>query len=200
MRLCGSVSFASIGCQKEKMTPQMLDDYNLLKACFDGNTEAFGSLVVKYQSYIRTLTYSATGDVEKSEEISQDVFVIAWRNLSQLRDYSKFKSWLYQITHHEIIKYYKRKKQDIISHAVPVDTAQTVQTSAAGPLENAISKERREFIQQAMDRIPSRYREPLILYYWEGRSVRQVAQMFELNEAAAKKRISRARGDRKSVV
>jgi RNA polymerase sigma factor (sigma-70 family) len=176
------------------MAPQMLDDSNLLKACLEGKTEAFGALVQKYQAYIRTLTYSATSDVEKSEEIAQEVFIIAWRNLSQLRDTSKFKSWLYQITHHEIIKFYKTKKHDIISHATPFDSTQGIQTSVAGPMENAISRERREVIHEALGRIPSQYREPLILFYWEGRSVRQVAQMFELNEGTAKKRISRARG------
>jgi RNA polymerase sigma factor (sigma-70 family) len=182
------------------MAPQMLDDCNLLKACVDGNADAFGALVQKYQSYIRTLTYSATGNLEKSEELAQDVFVIAWRNLAQLRDYTKFKSWLYQITHHEIVKYYKKKKQDIIAHAAPFDTAHTVWASADGPEENALSKERRELIHQALDRIPSHYREPLILFYWEGRSVRQVAQMFDLNEDTAKKRISRARGMLKADV
>jgi RNA polymerase sigma factor (sigma-70 family) len=182
------------------MAPQMLDDSNLLKACLEGKTEAFGALVQKYQSYIRTLTYSATSNVEKSEEIAQEVFIIAWRNLSQLRDYSKFKSWLYQITHHEIVKYYKTKKHDIIAHASPVDTAQGLEASTAGPMENAISRERREVIHEALGRIPTHYREPLILFYWEGRSARQVAQMYELNEAAAKKRISRARGMLKADV
>jgi RNA polymerase sigma factor (sigma-70 family) len=182
------------------MAPQMLDDSNLLKACLEGKTEAFGALVQKYQSYVRTLTYSATGNMDRSEELAQDVFVIAWRNLSQLRDTSKFKSWLYQITHHEIVKFYKTKKNDIIAHASSVDSAQGVQTSAAGPMENAISRERREVIHEALGRIPSHYRESLILYYWEGQSVRQVAQMYELNEATAKKRISRARGMLKADV
>ncbi len=176
------------------MIPQIPDDLNLLKACIEGKTEAFGALVQKYQSYIRTLTYSATSDADKSEEIAQEVFIIAWQNLSQLRDLTKFKSWLYQITRNEIVKYYKVKKHDIMTHAASADTALQLQTASKNPLENAISREWQKAIHEALGRIPSHYREPLILFYWEGCSIRQVAQMYELNEDTAQKRISRARG------
>jgi RNA polymerase sigma-70 factor (ECF subfamily) len=175
------------------MDSQLLNDYALLKACLDRNTEAFGILVQKYQSYIRAITYSATGDMEKSEDMAQNVFVIVWQNLSQLRDHDKLKSWLYQITKNEIVRYYRKESRDILSKSLSANTTKEIEASDTNPVEIVLSKERQEFIHRALERIPSHYREPLILFYWEGRSVRQVAEMFDLNEATAKKRIFRAR-------
>jgi RNA polymerase sigma factor (sigma-70 family) len=175
------------------MEPQAFDEQALLRASIDRDTEAFGVLVRKYQSYICTLTYSAIGSIEKSEDVAQNVFVAVWKNLSQLRDIGKFKSWMCQITKNEIIKYYQRNQRDIISKSFPLNAATTAKSSQAGPVEQAISKETEEFVYQALGRIPQQYREPLILFYWHGKSVRQVAEFFELSEEAAKKRISRAR-------
>jgi RNA polymerase sigma factor (sigma-70 family) len=175
------------------MEPQAFDEQTLLRASIDRDTEAFGILVRKYQSYICTLTYSAIGSIEKSEDVAQNVFVAVWRNLSQLRDIGKFKSWMCQITKNEIIKYYQRNQRDIISKSLPLNAATTAKSSQAGPVEQAISKETEKFVYQALGQIPQQYREPLILFYWHGKSVRQVAEFFDLSEEAAKKRISRAR-------
>jgi RNA polymerase sigma factor (sigma-70 family) len=175
------------------MDSQLLNDYALLKASLGRDVEAFGTLVQRYQAYIRTLAYSTIGDMEKSEDVAQNVFVIVWQNLSQLRDYNKLKSWLYQITKNEIVRYYRKESRDILSKSLSANATKEIEASHADPVEHVLSKERREFIQRALGRIPSHYREPLILFYWEGRSIRQVAEMFELNEATAKKRIFRAR-------
>ena len=175
------------------MEPQAFNEQALLKASIERNTEAFGTLVRKYQAYICTLAYSAIGSIEESEDVAQNVFVAVWRNLSQLRDVGKFKSWMCQITKNEIIKYYQRRQRDVISKSTASAAASTVKTSQAGPVEQAISREQEEFVRQALGRIPQLYREPLILFYWHGKSVRQVAEFFDLNEETAKKRISRAR-------
>ncbi len=175
------------------MEPQAFDEQALLRASIDRDTEAFGVLVRKYQSYICTLAYSSIGSIEKSEDVAQNVFVSVWKNLAQLRDIGKFKSWMCQITKNEIVKYYQRNQRDVISKSLPLNTATTAKSSQAGPVEQAVSKETEEFVYQALGRIPRQYREPLILFYWHGKSVRQVAEFFELSEEAAKKRISRAR-------
>jgi RNA polymerase sigma factor (sigma-70 family) len=175
------------------MEPQAFDEQAILKASIDRDTEAFGMLVRKYQSYICTLAYSAIGSIEKSEDVAQNVFVSVWKNLSQLRDIGKFKSWMCQITRNEIVKYYQRNQRDVISKSIPLNAATTEKSSQAGPVEHAISKETEELVYEALGRIQQQYREPLILFYWHGKSVRQVAEIFDLSEEAAKKRISRAR-------
>ena len=134
------------------MEPQAFNEQALLKASIERNTEAFGTLVRKYQSYICTLTYSAIGRIEESEDIAQNVFVAVWQNLSQLRDVGKFKSWMCQITKNEIVKYYQRRQRDILSKSITSAAASTAKTSQAGPVEQAISREREDFVHQALGR------------------------------------------------
>lgn len=69
-------------------------EINQLRACVDGDAAAFEAIVSKYQSFVCAITYSATGDVDKSEELAYETFVSAWRNLAQLDDMGKFKAWL----------------------------------------------------------------------------------------------------------
>ena len=70
----------------------------LLRACIDGKTRAFEKIVQKYQSFICAITFSATGDVGKSEELAQETFINAWKNLSQLMSlWKKFKVLLFYI-------------------------------------------------------------------------------------------------------
>ncbi|MHC4754748.1 MAG: RNA polymerase sigma factor, partial [Planctomycetota bacterium] len=74
------------------MTKNTLSEIELLHASLQGQTPAFEVIVKKYQSLICTITYSATGSVEKSEELAQQAFVKCWKNLSQLQDLTKFRS------------------------------------------------------------------------------------------------------------
>lgn len=71
-----------------------INEIKLLKNCLKGHTEGFDLLVGRYQSLVCAITYSATGDVEKSEELAQETFLLAWKNLGQLKDLAKFKAWL----------------------------------------------------------------------------------------------------------
>lgn len=66
----------------------------LLQASAAGDKEAFGQVVQRYQALICALTYSATGDVSRSEELAQETFIRAWRKLQQLESPEKFRAWL----------------------------------------------------------------------------------------------------------
>ena len=97
-------------------------EIELLQASLRGQTPAFEAIVQKYQSLICAITYSATGSVEKSEELAQQAFVKGWRNLSQLKDLSKFRAWLCSITRRLISDSYRRQQNDITSKAIPMDS------------------------------------------------------------------------------
>jgi DNA-directed RNA polymerase specialized sigma24 family protein len=58
-----------------------LGDTELVQETLDGNREAFRQIVARYQSLICSVAYSGTGSVTRSEDIAQETFVIAWKNL-----------------------------------------------------------------------------------------------------------------------
>jgi RNA polymerase sigma factor (sigma-70 family) len=130
--------------------------------------------------------------VEKSEELAQQAFVKCWKNLSQLQDLTKFRSWLCSIARHVVKDSYRRQKNDITSEAIPMDSIQDHPSEDTGPVEAAISKEREAIVNEALSKIPEKFREPLVLYYREDRSYRQVADQLGFSEHTARRRISRA--------
>ncbi|MHC4396818.1 MAG: sigma-70 family RNA polymerase sigma factor [Planctomycetota bacterium] len=175
------------------MTKNTLSEIELLKASLQGQTPAFEVIVKKYQSLICAITYSATGSVDKSEELAQQAFVKCWKNLGQLKDLTKFRAWLCSIARHAISDSYRRQKNDITSKAIPMDSIQEHPSEDTGPVETAISKERESIVNEALSKIPDTFREPLVLYYREERSYRQVADQLGFSEHTARQRISRAR-------
>ena len=103
------------------MTLQMSNEVELLKASARGDSLAFEEIIKKYQSLICAITYSATGDLGKGEELAQETFVSAWVNLRQLRDLSKFRAWLISIARNTIRNFFRNKRRDVMSKAASID-------------------------------------------------------------------------------
>jgi RNA polymerase sigma factor (sigma-70 family) len=169
------------------------NDSELLRASLQGSPKAFGVLVGRYQSLVCAITYSATSSVEKSEELAQEVFLRAWRSLSQLQDLSKFRAWLCSIARSVVQNWFRDRQRDVVGRAVPLDAAADMPSEESGPEEAAMIQEQKAVVQQALAEIPEALREPLILFYREQKSIQEVARQFDLTESTARQRISRGR-------
>jgi len=78
-----------------KMTPVATsEDAELVNASLTGDREAFGQIVARYQSLVCSLAYSATGSLNQSEDLAQETFLAAWRELRGLREPAKLRAWL----------------------------------------------------------------------------------------------------------
>ena len=144
------------------MPTEMYNEIELLKASMQGDTVAFEAIVNKYQSLICAITFSATADFEKSEELAQETFINAWKKLSQLKDMSKFRGWLCSIARNIIRNSFRSEKRDLLQKAVSLDQIHGDGVKVEEPSEEIITKEERAVVQQALKRIPERYREPLV--------------------------------------
>ena len=67
-------------------------DRELVLASRRGETAAFGALIERYQGVVCAVTYSRTGDRSLSEDVAQEAFIAAWRQLDRLRDSVKLRS------------------------------------------------------------------------------------------------------------
>jgi|GEM_PF-724540 len=169
-------------------------DVELLRASLDGSTQAFGVVVGRYQSLVCAITYGATGDVGRSEELAQEAFLRAWKSLGQLQDLGKFRAWLCSIARSTVQNWFRSEKRDVVGRAAPLDVAAERASHESGPEEAVMVKEQQAVVRQTLARMPEGLREPLILFYREGRSTREVAELLGLSENAARQRISRGRG------
>ncbi|HNS21090.1 MAG TPA: sigma-70 family RNA polymerase sigma factor [Sedimentisphaerales bacterium] len=168
-------------------------DIELLRASLQGSSKAFGVLVGRYQSLVCAITYSATGSVERSEELAQEVFLRAWRSLSQLQDLNKFRGWLCSIARSTVQNWFRDRHRDVIGRAAPLDAVADRPSEESGPEEAAMIQEQKAIVQRALAEIPESLREPLILFYREQKSIEEVARQFDLTENAARQRICRGR-------
>ena len=171
----------------------VVSEIELLKRCLKGNSRAFEVIVAKYQELICAITFSGTTNIQQSEELAHQTFINAWKNLSQLENPAKFRAWLCTIARNNIRDFLNKNKRDIIAGAKPMENINDTTADEAGPLESAIKKEHEELVSDAIRRIPEQYREPLVLYYRQQQSVKQVALSLDLSQDVVRQRLHRGR-------
>jgi len=173
---------------------ETLDDARLVELGVDGNRDAFGQLVARYQSALCALAYSACGNISQSEDLAQETFIIAWRKLRDLKEPAKFKSWLFGIARNRIHDTFRQRMRNPLAGAEPWDESVAAATATvSNPAGHAISKEEEEILWRSLAQVPESYREPLVLFYREQQSIERVAAILELSEDATRQRLSRGR-------
>ncbi len=167
----------------------------LVAAAADGDRAAFATLVSETSGVVSSIALAIVRDIDVSRDVAQDVFLAAWRDLRKLRNPSSFLPWLRQITRnraHHVLRTHVRSKRRL-----SMDDADAVLESVADPRPDAsarlIAAEDRAALAEALAALPDETREVLTLYYREGRSTAQVAVLLDLDDAAVRKRLSRAR-------
>lgn len=160
-------------------------DAELLEASKRGEHAAFGSIVERYQDVVCAVSYSRTRDQALSEDVAQETFLAAWRQLHQLREPGRLRSWLCGIASKLAAKARKRGAREtfaeveVVAHENPFDAVSDAQAERV--------------VGEALERVPATYRDVMVLYYREQRSIRDVARALDISEAAALQRLARGR-------
>jgi RNA polymerase sigma factor (sigma-70 family) len=169
------------------------NDAELVGESRSGNRDAFGQIVSRYQSLVCSLAYSATGSLSQSEDLAQETFVTAWRQLADLREPGKLRAWLCGIARNLINNSLRRQEREPSYAAEALDLIHETPALEPLPPDYAINREEEAILWRSLEHIPEIYREPLVLFYREHQSVEAVAQNLELTEDAVKQRLSRGR-------
>ena len=170
-----------------------MTDPELVAQSLNGNREAFGQIITRYQSLICSLAYSATGSLGQSEDLAQETFITAWKRLGHLREHNKLRAWLCGIARFLIGKALRRDGREPAHRAEPLEAVEESADVEPLPSERAITKEEAEILWRSIERIPETYREPLVLFYREHQSIRAVAMALDLTEDTVKQRLYRGR-------
>jgi len=168
-------------------------DADLVAATLAGDRRAFGRIVERYQRLLCSLAYSATGELDRSEDLAQETFVEAWRQLAGLREPEKLRPWLCGILRFKVSRLRRADGREPVSRAAPLESAETVESGDEPVADLAIRHEEQALLWSALERVPEVYRVPLVLYYREHRSIEHVAVALDLSEDAVKQRLARGR-------
>jgi RNA polymerase sigma factor (sigma-70 family) len=168
-------------------------DAELVAGSIAGDREAFAQIVERYQRLLCSLAYAATGRLAESEDLAQEAFVTAWKGLGKLREPEKLKPWLCGILRNTVSHSRRRKHRDPIHKAGELEDLEGFGEIDNPVSDGAMKAEEEQILWRTLQAVPERYREPLILYYREERSVAAVAEALDLTESAVKQRLVRGR-------
>jgi len=177
----------------EAMQTAEFNDAELVAESLAGNRDAFRRIVERYQTLISSLAYCATGNVSQSEDLAQETFVSAWKQLANLREPASLRPWLCSITRFLISKEFRRQGREPVHAAESLEAVDEWVSPEPLPPDQVISEEEKAILWRSLERIPEIYREPLVLFYREHQSIEAVAQDLGLSEDAVKQRLSRGR-------
>ncbi|MGE0545963.1 MAG: sigma-70 family RNA polymerase sigma factor [Kofleriaceae bacterium] len=183
---CLSCSPALEALQVDMGQTIAMTDGELLEASRRGERDAFGALVERYQDVVCAVTYSRTRDQALSEDVAQDTFIAAWRQLDQLREPGRLRSWLCGIARNLASKARRRSDRE-----TAVDEPAAI--SDRNPFDDVCAAEAERVVTDALSRVPDTYRDVLVLYYREQWSARDIADALGLTEPAVAQRLARGR-------
>ncbi len=148
----------------------------LITQARNGNLDAFGSIVGRFQDMALAYAYSVIGDFHLAEDAAQEAFIQAYRDIDALREPSAFPGWFRKI----VFKHCDRIKRKKHWQSVPLDDALEIVSDKPGPVEIAETHEMREMVLNAISSLPKRERTITTLFYINGYTQKDVAEFLEL--------------------
>jgi RNA polymerase sigma factor (sigma-70 family) len=168
-----------------------VSDGELVNRCLEGDKDAFGELIMRYQGVVRGLAYHLVGSFQDAEDLAQESFIRAYVRLSDLQDRSKFASWLKRVTFSVCMNWLKTHKHD---QASPLEERiYHVPDPTSCPSDSVEAAELRDAVLQAVANLPEIYRLPLTLFHLDGLSYNKVADFLDLPVSTVKWRLHQAR-------
>jgi RNA polymerase sigma-70 factor (ECF subfamily) len=168
---------------------QTLADAEVIERVLDGDVEAFGILVDRYQDEFAGFATLMTGSPDDASDVIQDAFVRAFNGLRGCRDRDNFKSWLFRIVSNQCKTHIARRNRR--GHR-PLEEAAAI-ASRADTARDVESDDMRATVEQALKSLPPEQRELLILKYVNELELQQMAPMLSVSIPALKMRLLRAR-------
>jgi RNA polymerase sigma factor (sigma-70 family) len=170
-----------------------LTDTEIIKRILQGEQALFANLVQRYQQYVFTLVLRFTDSREDAEEISQDVFVKAYRSLADFRGESKFSTWLYTVVRTSSITFLRKKKLDTTS----LDNERTflqLENRESGFNANTMEQKSRHAMVNAAIRLLSPDDGQIITLFYKGeQSLEEIGRIMGMEPNTVKVRLHRAR-------
>jgi RNA polymerase sigma-70 factor (ECF subfamily) len=167
-----------------RMAPS--DDLNFIEKSLAGDAEAFAALVSQYQKMVFALAFRMTGSLPDAEDLTQETFLRAFRQLSSFRAEAKFSTWLCQIAVNLSLNWRTRESRRSDVHS---QWAEDAITDGPGEFPDELSRR----VQSALDKLPAKQRAAIVLTVYENHSHAEAAKLLNCSETTVSWRIFTAR-------
>jgi RNA polymerase sigma factor (sigma-70 family) len=165
-------------------------DRELVEQSRAGDRAAFGQLVERHQRLVFGVALAATRERSRAEDVAQEAFVSAWRELHKLRTPEQFGAWVAGIARNlarSQRRTWARRQREVERAPAPPTTDERT------PYDDVASRQDRELLAECLAEVGAAHREALVLYYLEGGSIAEVSRQLGISEELMKQRLSRGR-------
>ena len=170
------------------------DEVSLLRASLAGETEAWGEMVSRYKQAVFGLCLGFLRNRADAEDIAHDAFIRAYENLRRYKLEKRFSTWLFTIASNlcrNRLRY--RRYHPVVS---PPDQL----SGGMDPAAVVAREDRWDRVRKGLDQLPTGYRAPLVLRFYNDLSYREIAEVLSIPEGTVKTRIHRGKVMLKQVI
>jgi len=159
------------------MKPLDLSDEQLVEIIRENERELYSEIIKRYQTKLSHYLRKFIRDTDELEDILQDVFIKAYRNLYGFDTKKKFSSWIYRIAHNEAVNYLKKNCRTRISLDEIEYKTVDEKIDLNGHIDKVFLKKE---IGKNLGNIELKYQEPLILFYFEEMSYEEISDILRI--------------------
>lgn len=156
------------------------NDEQLAFAAANGDDKSFEVLVARYLHSVYNFVFRYVGEPSQAEDISQETFLRAWKNLKKFDKAKKFKTWIFAIAKNACIDYLRQRKVLPFSTFEDEEGNNYIEEGIASediPLEIFEKKDLAIRLNKAINELPPRQQEALSLHYWEKMTFEEISQV-----------------------
>lgn len=176
------------------------EDSRLIQATLEGDTDAFGKLVQKYQDRLFNGISHMLGNPSEAEDVVQEAFVLAFTRLSSFQAKSQFYTWLYRIAINTGISH-KRKKRPVVSLDADNSPALGLTDNKSDAPDRGIEVEEQTVeVHRALSRLSEEHRRILVLREMDGLCYESISEILKLPVGTVRSRLHRARAQMRELL
>jgi RNA polymerase sigma factor (sigma-70 family) len=178
---------------------------SLVRRCLAGDAAAWEEIVQRYNRRIYNICYRFAGSADDAQDLTQDVFVKMYRTLNTYDlERGAFMTWVTTMTRNLLVDHFRKTKQDRITDSLDAAPSEQedalrlsdrIEDKGAPPDASVRSRETRETVHQALQKLSPELREAVILRDLQDMDYREIATVLKVPEGTVKSRINRGRAE-----
>ncbi|HUA13124.1 MAG TPA: sigma-70 family RNA polymerase sigma factor [Candidatus Sulfotelmatobacter sp.] len=165
------------------------DEAALVGKVLDGDVGGYRYFIERYHKGLIQHIYNIVGDEATAEDVAQEAFIRAYDNLSKYNPEYAFSTWLYKIASNIALRFLKQN-----SRFVPLNEDSVLNADKAPPPDEKLDAQlTKETVVTAIDKLPTKYRFVITMYYWDDLSLKEISEALGSPEGTIKTWLFRAK-------
>ena len=171
----------------------LLKEEEIIRGLQGGDDNYFPQLLDLYKNRIFALAYKFTNNYDESQDLSQDIFLKVYRELSSFNFQSKFSTWIYKVATNTCIDWNKKNKLISLTSIDDINEENGLSSDYSTPEESVLSLEKHKEIHGIIYKMPNIYKTVIIMYHLNNMSYKEISKALDISDKTVETRLYRAR-------